>query len=250
MTNSRSYRSPADFRRALTDRLRAKAESGRWTLPELQRQMAYDRLLERLYLVDNNWIVKGATALLARDIAVRATIDVDVYRQASSREIAEAELRGAAARDIGDWFTFEIGARHALSDAADGVRLPVTALIGTTVWTSFHVDLVGQGLHMTGEPEGVPALARVVMPDVEQHGHRRRLHTTTDAAVAGNLTQFPSWPNRRNRRAEPRSRPAVEGRVPPVQRRPRGIVPRDPGGTTGGAPPGEDPTLRANQGFR
>jgi hypothetical protein len=63
--------------------------------------MAYDRLLERLYLVDNDWIVKGATALLARDLAVRATIDVDVYRQASSREIAEAELREAAGRDIG-----------------------------------------------------------------------------------------------------------------------------------------------------
>jgi hypothetical protein len=30
--------------------------------------MAYDRLLERLYLVDEGWIIKGATALLARDI--------------------------------------------------------------------------------------------------------------------------------------------------------------------------------------
>lgn len=171
MTNARSYRSPADFRRALTDRLKAKAESGPWTLPQLQRQMAYDRLLERLYLVDNDWIVKGAAALLARDIAVRATIDVDIYRQASSRDIAEAELRAAAGRDIGDWFTFEIGARRPLSDAADGVRLPVNAFIGTAVWASFHVDLVGQGLRMTGEPEAVPPLARVVMPDVEQHGY-------------------------------------------------------------------------------
>jgi hypothetical protein len=31
--------------------------------------MAYDRLLERLYLVDEGWIIKGATALLARDRA-------------------------------------------------------------------------------------------------------------------------------------------------------------------------------------
>lgn len=29
------------------------------TLPQLQRQIAYDRLLERLYLVDDGWIVKG-----------------------------------------------------------------------------------------------------------------------------------------------------------------------------------------------
>ena len=66
MTGERSYRSPGAFRRALTDKLKAKAETSRWTLPQLQRQMAYDRLLERLYLVDEGWVVKGATALLAR----------------------------------------------------------------------------------------------------------------------------------------------------------------------------------------
>src|SRR5450759_12284 len=69
----------------------------RGTLPQLQRQMAYDRLLERLYLVDDGWVVKGATALLARDIGVRETIDIDIYRE-RARELAEAELREAAAR--------------------------------------------------------------------------------------------------------------------------------------------------------
>jgi len=48
----------------------------------------------------------------------------------------------------------------------------VTALVGNTVWVRFHVDLVGTDLRMTGEPEDVPPLARVVMPDVEQHGYR------------------------------------------------------------------------------
>jgi hypothetical protein len=62
---------------------------------------AYDRLLERLYRMDDGWIVKGAVALLARDIGVRASIDVDVYR-AKATEAAEADLRKAAARDIGD----------------------------------------------------------------------------------------------------------------------------------------------------
>jgi hypothetical protein len=33
------------------------------SLQQLQRQMAYDRLLERLYLVDEGWIIKGGTAL-------------------------------------------------------------------------------------------------------------------------------------------------------------------------------------------
>jgi hypothetical protein len=74
------YRTPAAFRRAPTDRLRELAKESRWDLPQLQRQMAYDRLLERLYLVDDGWGVKGAIALLARDIGVRASKDIDVYR--------------------------------------------------------------------------------------------------------------------------------------------------------------------------
>jgi hypothetical protein len=77
--------------------------------------MAYDRLLERLYLIDQGWIIKGATALLARDIGVRGTIDIDLYREVT-REIAEADLRQAAALDIGDWFRFEIGPPRPLAD--------------------------------------------------------------------------------------------------------------------------------------
>jgi hypothetical protein len=102
MNARRGYPSPTAFRRALTDKLRAKAATSQWTLQQLQHQMAYDRLLERLYLVDDGWIVKGATALLARDIGVRATIDIDIYREAA-RLVAEADLRAAVVKDIGDW---------------------------------------------------------------------------------------------------------------------------------------------------
>ncbi len=170
MARDRSYGSPTAFRRALTDKLRAMAKTSRWSLPQLQRQIAYDRLLERLYLVDDGWIVKGATALLARDLGVRATIDVDLYRSAAL-EVAEAELRQAARQDIGDWFRFEIGPRQTLTAGAVGVRLPVTSSIGATQWCSFRVDLVGAEVRLTGWPERVPALARVAMPDIEQHGY-------------------------------------------------------------------------------
>jgi len=133
--------------------------------------MAYDRFLERLYLVDDGWVVKGATALLAREIGVRATIDVDVYR-AVERRVAEADIGRAADLDIGDWFRFDIGPARAHSDGAAGVRFPVTSYVGATEWAQFHVDLVGSNLRMTGEPDEMPALARVVMPDVAQHGYR------------------------------------------------------------------------------
>ena len=158
------YGTPGAFRRALTDKLRTSAKSSRWSLQQLQR----------LYIEDQGWIVKGATALLARDIGVRATIDIDVYRDVAA-DVAERDLRAAAARDIGDWFRFEIGAAHSVTDADAGVRVPVAAYVGATAWANFHVDLVGGDVRMTGEPDDVPPLARVAMAQLEQHGYRAYL---------------------------------------------------------------------------
>ena len=169
MTARGRYATPAAFRSALTERLKAAAKSGPWTIQQLQRQVAYDRLLERLYLVDDGWIVKGATALLARDLGVRASLDVDLYRDAA-REVAEADLRRAAATDINDWFRFEVGNGTAIGRSA--LRLPVTSIIGVTTWVAFRVDLVGADLRMTGQPDDVPPLARGVIPDVAQRGYR------------------------------------------------------------------------------
>jgi len=171
MADSRTYPSPSAFRRALTDRLKTLAATSRWSLPQLQRQIAYERLLERLYLTDDRWIVKGAASLLARDIGVRGTRDVDVYREAG-RQVAERDLRNSASRDIGDWFRLELAASQPTGDDARGVRIPVTAYIGTTPWAQFHVDLVGSDLRMTGQPDNVPPLAQVSMPGIEQRGYR------------------------------------------------------------------------------
>jgi hypothetical protein len=165
------YATPAAFRRALTDKLKSLARESRWELPQLQRQFAYDRLLERLYMVDDGWIVKGAVALLARDLGVRASVDIDVYR-ATSTDAAEADFRDAAARAIGDWFRFEIGPGGTIGEGITGVRLHVTAYIGETVWAQFRVDLVGSDLTMIGDPDPVAALAEVDMPDVRQDGYR------------------------------------------------------------------------------
>ena len=82
-----------------------------------------------------------------------------------------ADLREAAALDLGDWFRFEIGRPRPIAGTG-GIRLPVRAFVGNTEWAAFHVDLLGEDLRMTGDPEDVPPLASVVMPDVEQHGYR------------------------------------------------------------------------------
>jgi hypothetical protein len=78
------------------------------------------------------------------------------------------ELREAIANDIGDWFRFEVGPRRPVAGGAPGVRLPVTAYVGITKWASFHVDLVGSELRMTGQPADVQPLALLNMPDVQQ----------------------------------------------------------------------------------
>jgi hypothetical protein len=126
------YATPAAFRAALSDRVKAAAASGPWTIQQLQRQVAYDRLLERLYLIDDGWIVKGATALLARELSVRASLDIDLYRDAAG-QVAEADLRRAAGLDLGDWFLFDVGTA---SPIATAIRLAVTTRIGTTVWSA------------------------------------------------------------------------------------------------------------------
>jgi hypothetical protein len=95
----RASRDAGRIRRALTGRIKKMAGETPWTLPQLQRQVAYDRLLERLYLVDDGWIVKGATALLARDLSVGTTTWVS-FRVDSSAVTSHggATGRGSAAR--------------------------------------------------------------------------------------------------------------------------------------------------------
>ena len=170
MSDDRTYGSPQAFRRALTDRLRAEAEAGPWTLQELQRQFAYDRLLARLYRIDDGWIVKGAAALLARRLSFRATVDIDIYRHAAT-DVAEPDFREAAVADLRDWFRFEVGAPMPMTGSA-GLALPIKAYIGQTEWAAFKVDLVGADFRMTGEPEPVPPLAKIDIPDVEQRDYQ------------------------------------------------------------------------------
>jgi hypothetical protein len=170
--DQRPYATPAAFRRALTDRLRAiAAPHGLWPLADLQRQFAYDRLLTRLYLLDEAWILKGATAMLARRIAVRHTIDIDLYR-ATQRDKAERDLRAALVLDAGDWFRFEAGRAQAVADGATGLRIPIVANLGATTWVRFHLDIVAEGVRMTGTPDHVPALTAIAIPGLNQPGYR------------------------------------------------------------------------------
>lgn len=106
-------------------------------------------------------MIKGATALLARRVSVRHTIDLDVYRAGA---IAETErlLREAAALDIGDWMTFEIGAAVQIhASGAQAARAKVETFIGVRLWSAFQVDLVAEGIELTGHPDPVHPLTDI-----------------------------------------------------------------------------------------
>jgi hypothetical protein len=121
-------------------------------------------------MLDDGWVIKGAVALLAREIGVRASLDIDVYR-AKAADAAEADLRQAAARDIGDWFRFEIGPRQTVGNGSKAVRFAVVAYIGQQQWERFLIDLVGSeplGCEQLAEGSGVVAVLDRDLPAVSQ----------------------------------------------------------------------------------
>jgi hypothetical protein len=109
--NEPRYVDPGALRQAIADRLRHLAR-GRpeAQLSDLQRQFAYDRLLARVFSTEPEaWVLKGATALLARlHGSARHTLDIDLYRPGAGLDRAEDALRAAASTDLGDYFRFTL----------------------------------------------------------------------------------------------------------------------------------------------
>jgi predicted nucleotidyltransferase component of viral defense system len=104
------YRDPRAMRNAIADRLRPLARERGVELSSLQRQFAYDRLLSRVFRADPaRWVLKGATAMLARLGAdARHTRDIDLLTRVGDLDEAERALRSAVAVDLGDYFTFTL----------------------------------------------------------------------------------------------------------------------------------------------
>jgi hypothetical protein len=71
-----AYATPVAFRRSVDGQAKGSCEEQLLAATAAAAAVAYDRLVERLYLMDDGWIIKGAVALLARDLGVRASIDI------------------------------------------------------------------------------------------------------------------------------------------------------------------------------
>lgn len=167
MTEHR-YPDPAALRQAIADHLRRLARGRPGSqLADLQRQFAYDRLLARVFGAEPDaWVLKGATALLARlHGAARHTLDIDLYRPDAQLDDAEAALRSAASIDLDDFFRFTLEPGRRIDAGRTTLRVPVTTYLGATEFARFHIDLVA-GLAMTGVPEDAAPLVPVELPGI------------------------------------------------------------------------------------
>src|SRR5229473_1932245 len=100
----KKYATAAAFRRALEDRLQDIAGKESVDLQRLRRQVAFDRLLARLFQAAQPralpWVLKGGYAMELRIKAARTTKDIDLTMRNvfSSGEKKESRRAGEATR--------------------------------------------------------------------------------------------------------------------------------------------------------
>jgi hypothetical protein len=189
MAVSRPYATASAFRTALEARLNDRARREGTDLGRLRRQVAFDRLLARMFdssqPIRDGWILKGGYALEMRFLRARSTKDLDLtVRRREGAVESTASLRErllvTVSVTLSDFFVFEIGEAMAdLNQAPEGgARFPVDARLDGRTFVRFHVDL-GVGDEVLEPLEtvegqdwlGFAGISPVVVPalPIEQH---------------------------------------------------------------------------------
>jgi hypothetical protein len=153
----KKYTTATAFRRALEDRLQDIARKEGIDLQRLRRQVAFDRLLARLFQVGQPlalpWALKGGYAMELRIKAARTTKDIDLTmrgvlspgeKKDNRKNLAVLEkLQEAAAFRTDDFFVYTIGEPISDLDAAPygGARFPVEARLDGRVFVGFQLDV-------------------------------------------------------------------------------------------------------------
>ncbi len=145
------YRTPEALRHALEDRLLATTRRGGADLPRMRRQVAFDRLLCRLFAnPDAPWLLKGGYAMELRIKSARTTRDIDLAVRSMPGTGGQWDitavrvlLQNLADADLGDGFEFLIGEPAMDLDAAPygGSRFPVEVSMGDRSFARFHLDV-------------------------------------------------------------------------------------------------------------
>ncbi|HEY3439695.1 MAG TPA: nucleotidyl transferase AbiEii/AbiGii toxin family protein [Paludibaculum sp.] len=121
-------------------------------LNRLRRQVAFDRLLARLFQEEPTpWALKGGYALELLFKAARSTVDIDLTLQrvvAATRDDANVNhavremLQRLAGMPLGDWFEYTIGPpiMDLIAAPYGGARYPIEARMDGRVFARFHLD--------------------------------------------------------------------------------------------------------------
>jgi hypothetical protein len=147
------YSTATAFRRALEDRLAAAAKTEGVDLQRIRRQVAFDRLLFRLFTEPNPpWVLKGGYALELRFATARTTKDIDLgldrlpgngddWNQRAVELLAI--IQDKATQTANDFFKFVVGEPMMELDAApySGARYPVEAMLDGRTFAKFHLDI-------------------------------------------------------------------------------------------------------------
>jgi hypothetical protein len=153
MVAPRQYTTAKALRTALEARLLERAKRDNTDLQRLRRQVAFDRLLARLFSTDaavRGWVLKGGYALELRFRQARTTRDLDLTITSggiNDGSVPSAQLRSHLVRSalirLPDLFVFEVGdATLELDQAPEGgARFPVDARLDGRSFVKFHVDL-------------------------------------------------------------------------------------------------------------
>jgi predicted nucleotidyltransferase component of viral defense system len=146
-----TFKTAADFRKSLENRLKNLGIKMDYDLQRLRRTVAFDRLLARiLNQDDSSFVLKGGYAMELRLSNARATKDIDLTclqrlkeGQHSIKDLILDELKMLALRDLGDFFTYQIGDVQTDLDNAPygGARYPVSSFIDGKLFVRFQLDV-------------------------------------------------------------------------------------------------------------
>lgn len=153
MTPTEKYKSAADFRKAVQNKLKEISDSDGIDIQRLYRQVAYSQLLKRLFNGnDTPWVLKGGHALELRLQKARATKDIDLALKEAAFFDKNANKRNESIKealieksriDLGDYFDFEIsGPVTDLENAPyGGARYSIDAKIDGRTFSKFQIDI-------------------------------------------------------------------------------------------------------------
>jgi hypothetical protein len=166
------------FRASITDRAKnAARKDPSLSVTARLRLFCFQRFLDRLFsdprTGDGSWALKGATSLLCRLPAARASKDIDIATR-NALHGSEQVLREVARRPTLDFLDYRVGTATDLQGPAKGRRLQVAVHCAGKKLADFSIDLVA-AVSFPGELELVRPKRAIPMPGMDD-------------------VEYPAWP--------------------------------------------------------